>query len=330
MNLLKGQEFLLLIIGISWLVAASKRVRLIGLVELVAAYIPNHKLSIFITSLVLGAIPVSGRVLISAPILATCCAGHSAKDMGKLGIVNYLSSHHYYLWSPLEESVILILAGLGIGYWEFLSYTWPMLVVYLTVMGLVIYFYLPKDIGTWSSQCGSDAKNRYGMWKILFLLVAGIFGSLLIPTPYAFFIVGLLALLSERFNWKEAFFAVNWKLLILVAIIIIIANWVKLFSSELEQLIKQQNHLILLLLMSGIASFILGSSTKYAGIVILLTKIWGIAYFPIFFAVEYVGYLLSPTHKCVAISYQYFHSRLVPFYTLILLTGSLILTVSFF
>jgi hypothetical protein len=55
-----------------------------------------------------------------------------------------------------------------------------------------------------------------------------------------------------------------------------------------------------------LSSVALGSSGKFIGITVLLTQLFGIEYFTMFFAVEYAGYLISPIHKCVAIGKMYF------------------------
>ena len=79
-----------------------------------------------------------------------------------------------------------------------------------------------------------------------------------------------------------------------------------------------------------LTSVILGSSGKFIGIAVLLTQLFGIEYFTMFFAVEYVGYLISPIHKCVAIGKMYFGTPIIEYMKilgcwsiLIILTGML-------
>ena len=43
---------------------------------------------------------------------------------------------------------------------------------------------------------------------------------------------------------------------------------------------------------------------------VILTSLYGLAYLPWFFAVDFAGYILSPMHKCVAIGKMYFGTSL--------------------
>ena len=51
-----------------------------------------------------GILPVSGRVTISAGMLDTIAPPKGTKGREKFGIIDYLSTHHYYVWSPLEKN----------------------------------------------------------------------------------------------------------------------------------------------------------------------------------------------------------------------------------
>jgi molecular chaperone DnaK len=48
-----------------------------------------------------------------------------------LRIIDYLSTHHYYWWSPLEKTIVLPMAALGITYGQMLSYTFVPLIICL-------------------------------------------------------------------------------------------------------------------------------------------------------------------------------------------------------
>ena len=65
------------------------------------------------------------------------------------------------------------------------------------------------------------------------------------------------------------------------------------------------------------SSFVLGSSSKYAGIVALLAAIYGLEYLTWFIALEFSAYLISPTHKCTHIGRMYFGTTLKKYYAIV-------------
>ena len=96
--------------------------------SLAKRYIKDARIMIIITSLIGGVLPIPGRVALSAPLL-DAIAPPDKKKRSEFGIIDYLSTHHYYWWSPLEKTIILPMAALGITYGEMLSYTFPFLLV---------------------------------------------------------------------------------------------------------------------------------------------------------------------------------------------------------
>jgi len=45
-----------------------------------------------------------------------------------------------------------------------------------------------------------------------------------------------------------------------------------------------------------------------------MAQVFGYQYFLWFFALDFAGYLLSPTHKCVMIGHKYFNTPLNTYY----------------
>ena len=92
------------------------------------------------------------------------------------------------------------------------------------------------------------------------------------------------------------------------------------------EIVKNSGSLAVATVLSFLFSFAMGSSSKYAGFVSLLATVFGPQYLPLFLAVDYTGYMLSPTHKCFAVGKTYFDTPIEEFYKAIaLLCGSLIL-----
>lgn len=295
--------------------------------------VKSKRLALFLISLISGILPVEGRVSVSAPILDSLvhkehsdgCSHSPAR--GKIGILDFVATHHYYLWSPLEKSVIIIMAGLGLTYIEVLSYTTFPVIVYLLFLSFIVFKYIDeKDIVLTKTPAREwSVKELTG----IFPFVLGLGLSIFYPPYYVFPIVAIYyyVVTAESIPLSELFSFIKWKTLIFVAFVIILSNVFKANSDLIIKTLKFYNltkdgvpalHTVALAIMGGaIASFLLGSSGKYAGICVALTLVLGIKYFPLIFMVEYCAYLLSPTHKCLAISASYFNTRMSDFYKLI-------------
>ena len=83
--------------------------------SLAKRYIKDNRVLIMITSLLGGILPIPGRVALSAPLL-DAIAPPDKKKRSAFGVIDYLSTHHYYWWSPLEKTVVLPMAVLGVSY----------------------------------------------------------------------------------------------------------------------------------------------------------------------------------------------------------------------
>ena len=219
--------------------------------------------------------PIPGRVLVSAGILDSIAPDKTAhpQSRSKFGIIDYLSTHHYYLWSPLEKTIIVPMAALGLTYAEMLSYTSGLLIITLTyVFGYIFIKLREDDIHLKLSVERSHKKVQF-------------------PLAY-----------------------INWGLLAVIAIVIFLSGIAKSYNSEIKNFIESYSFLnmttvngfITISSIAFMASLVMGSSGKYAGIVALLATIYGLEYLTWFIAVEYVGYLISPMHKCLHIGRMYF------------------------
>jgi hypothetical protein len=128
---------------------------------------------------------------------------------------------------------------------------------------------------------------------------------------------GLLALyymlITTTWNYKKILSYINWEVIIVVGVVIMLGNYFKANEAEFKALITESafdpTTLAGMLIISAIgfaASFLMGSSGKFIAFAVLLAQLFGIEYFLWFFAIDYAGYLLSPTHKCVMVGNRYF------------------------
>ena len=123
---------------------------------------------------------------------------------------------------------------------------------------------------------------------------------------------------------------VNWKLLIAVALVIILGNYIKSYTNEIKAYIENNEWSLITGAWIGFAgSFALGSSSRFAAFTAILTSIFGVQYLPLFFAIDYAGYMLSPTHKCFIIGKMYFKTPLITYYTFVIFLCSSIIAIAF-
>jgi hypothetical protein len=122
---------------------------------------------------------------------------------------------------------------------------------------------------------------------------------------------------------------IKWDVVILVALVIIVGNGIKMYSDAIVNFFMSFNSSIFFAsVIAFVTSFILGSSSKFAGITTLLVTIFGINYLPLFFSLGYSGYLISPTHKCLVITKSYFNLDM-GLYKILLLIGTALVTVGY-
>lgn len=244
--------------------------------------IKSKRLLIALISAVSGILPVPGRVIISAGALDTLAPNDERRK--NYGIINYLSTHHYYLWSPLEATVLIPLSVLGISYFYFLSLIAPLLI---TIIGITLY--------------------------------------------YIFYVLKEEDIVINKVERKKQNVVKNikWDVVVLVALVIIVGNGIKMYSDTIVNFFMSFNSSIFFAsVIAFVISFILGSSSKFAGITTLLVTIFGINYLPLFFSLGYSGYLISPTHKCLVITKSYFNLDM-GLYKILLLIGTALVTVGY-
>jgi hypothetical protein len=328
--LIKGQEFLVYLLLIMFVTGILKeRGYLTDLFRLLTQKIKSKKAVVFLVSLFGGVLPIPGRVALSASMLNSI-APVDNKKRKKFGIIDYLATHHYYLWSPLEKTVIIPMAVLGLSYMTFMSYVWPLLLI--TALYITFYIMSLND-----DEIDIEVKDEPINKKNMTLVVLPFLSTILIScfTPYYFlaFTVFTFYLISYSNSWYKLLDYINWELLVIVAFVIILGNIVNSNYDYIETFIKHYiptKNIILVSMIGFVASFLLGSSSKYAGIVSLLTAAFGMKYFVLFFTLEYSAYLISPSHKCLPIGQKYFHTGFMTYLKALIIWIALMLTYALF
>lgn len=284
-GLLNGIWFVFFVIGIMALTNfVNAKGYFIPFYNFLERKIRSKRLLVALVSAVSGVLPIPGRTIVSAGALDTLAPEDSRRK--NFGLINYLSTHHYYLWSPLEATVLIPLSVLGLTYFEFISIIAPLLLTLLLITLYYIFFVLKE----------SDV------------------------------IINKVQHKKQDFNLLKS---IKWDVPLFVGIVIIIGNLFKFYSEDItEFFMNYSSSIFFASVIAFVTSFILGSSSKFAGITTLLVSIFGLNYLPLLFSLGYAGYLISPTHKCLVITKTYFGLDM-SFYRALLLIGTVLATVGY-
>ena len=301
----------------------------------VFAYVRNvfrsNRFVLVILSAIGGVLPISGRVTVSAGLLDTV-APKDGPGRQKMGIIDYLATHHYYTWSPLEKTVILPIAAFGLTYGAWLQMIWPLLAVSLLFIGWYIWTQVHED----DVVITPSTFKMSAVIRNVFPMVIAIASYIAFNNYYLSF--GLLALyymlITTTWNYKKILSYINWEVLIVVGVVIVLGNYFKANEAEFKALITESAFdpttlagMMAISVIGFAASFLMGSSGKFIAFAVLLAQLFGMEYFLWFFAVDYVGYLLSPTHKCVMVGNRYFGTPYGTYYKALVAWGALLLAV---
>ena len=315
--ILKGQVYLFLIVFVMMIAGMIKDNNLFSDVfTFLKKSIKSNRAIVAMFSALTGILPIKGRVTVSAGLLDTM-APKNKKSREKFGPIDFMSTHHYYFWSPLEKTVILPMAAFGLSYGAFIGIIWPLLamtVVY--VLSYLVFAVKDKDIALKNSKQKIKI-SRITRYVLPYLLgVAAIIAG--VNFLWAF---GLLTayymIVTQTFDFKKLIGYVDWKIVAWVAGIIFLSNVVRTHTGEINSFLQSTGlditttfGFIAISLLSFLGAFALGSSSRFGAITVLLTSIYGMEYLPWFFAVDFAGYVMSPMHKCVAIGKMYFGTKL--------------------
>ena len=303
------------------------------------AYVRNtfrsNKFVIVLLSAIGGVLPIEGRVTVSAGLLDTV-APKEGPGREKLGIVDYLSTHHYYMWSPLEKTVILPIAAFGLSYSAFIGLVAPLLIVSLLFISIYIWTQVKDEdltITPGNFKLSAVMRNVLPMFIALGIYI-GLGGE-----GHVFPIFGLLTLyyviITQQWGPKKLLGYIRWDVLAWVGAVIILGNYFKSYNGEFLTMIKGVGldphtfvGMLAISVIGFVVSFLMGSSGKFIAVAVLMAQVFGVEYFLWFFAIDFAGYLLSPTHKCVMIGNRYFGTPVSTYYKVLGGWGLLLLATS--
>jgi hypothetical protein len=299
----------------------------------------SKRVIVSLMSALTGILPVSGRVTISAGMLDTLAPKKGCKGREKFGIIDYLSTHHYYVWSPLEKTILVPMAALGIGYGAVIFQLLPLLLVSLGMVFVYIAYFVKEDdielnVTKEHFKVSNILRNVFPFIGAIVAAIAGMHPALAFGLLVLYYMI-----LTMTWDFKKLLSYVDFKLIAWVAVIIVVANITRTNTEEIKMFLENSpfdiNTISGFITISAISlgsAFLFGSSGRFAAITTILTLVYGVEYFVWFFALDFIGYLVSPMHKCMAIGKLYFDTPWKKYFNalgiwslLLLIAGSLTL-----
>lgn len=294
----------------------------------------SNRVVISILSFISGILPIQGRAIVSAGILDTVTSNRNVANREyinsdarkKLGVVDYITTHHFYTWSPLEKTVILPMAAFSLSYTAWLGMVWPLIAVSALFIGCYIWFGVKENEVEIKEKSNFKLSNFFINVAPFLIAIAG-YIYLGGEGPSAVFTVfGLLTayyiILTKTFSLKKLNSYINWKTMAIIAFVFVAAAYTQAHRDWIERAVNSVGvnmhtpwGITLISSLAFIASFSMGSSSKFAALTLLLSSVFGVEYFLWFFALDYAAYLVSPFHDCVWIGKRYFGTSLKTYYT---------------
>ena len=226
-------------------------------------------------------------------------------------MIDYLSVHHYYWWSPLEKTVVLPMAVMGVSYSTFMGYTIIPLAITLAYTWWYIFTKVPVDSVVPNLEYVRDFNWRRAItgWApliatVILLLNTGKAGA---PFFFPWFLAMSIYYSIVYKDWKWGRW-LDGKFAIIATIVLAFGGIVGQIKGPVMAYLKAATPEMLIpaSLVAMVAAYIMGSSGKYAGMTSALVSVFGPQYLVWFLCTEYSGYLISPAHKCLMIGQQYF------------------------
>ena len=315
-EILEKETFLFYLVGVMIIVGVIKEYKLFHLQFL--NKFKDKRISAVLFSMFAGVLPVPGRVTVSAGLMDTI-ATKDKENRKHFGIIDYLATHHFYFWSPLEKTVILPLAALGFTWGHWMLYFIGPLIVYLTFLMFYIFKYVPADAIELDFQDKFDKKEfTLGTLPLFIAIPVAVFVN---PS----IVFGGLALYYLWYVWEQtwslktvyekALSYINWKLVALLAVVLIVAV---IGEEYIENTVHPTAGAIL-----GLMAIIFGATLAsgeediYAALVAAVVPALGAPYLLALWFSGYFAYSLSPLHKCIWISTGYFGTPIKRYYKVI-------------
>ena len=283
------------------------------MIEMIQKMRISRKASLMVIPALFGLLPVAGGALMSAPIVEQI---DPEIESSKKVSINVWYRHMLIVIYPLSLSLIYASSHTGINLYIIVIGLLPC----LTIMWLVGYFTLIKDVSPFSELGERDLKRAFhNMFPIIVAPIIDFIGRTFfsLQVPEIFLLVGLIFSIGLALRFGNMKFStiksISKRMKIWRFPLIIFATFMFLevfILSGAREEIGSLNLSVFLLILIG---FCLGFGTGRILLpVSILIPIYGLTIPLLDFIFIYVsislGYLITPIHPCVTYSTDYFET----------------------
>ncbi len=263
----------------------------------------------------LGMLPVPGGALLSAPMVEE--QGRKAgMSNERMMFVNLWYRHIWFMIFPLSTSLILIADLSGINMYRLIVLQIPAFLIAFFIGYIFVHRYRTKSSGN-----GGDVK---GIVPVIVPISVAVPLSFFISTYLAYIIalpLGIISALLMSDKKVEIKKGISPSLALAIFGIMFFKNTI--IASGVAETLPSHFTFLPTYILIAILSFAIGLLTAHnmAAIGILypmFSTIMDIHLVVLLFITSFMGYLISPLHLCLAVTYEYFKPNFAKLYMLML------------
>ena len=204
----------------------------------------------------------------------------------------------------MEKAIIIVCGILGITYGAFISIMWLPALIMVAFSLMYIFNFVSEDEIYLQETMTTCTK---GVWSVAVLFVAIAIASIMPAYTWYIFAAyaAVLVLYFRTFKWDW----IDWETIGMACGAVTLGSIIGVYQKDAMHVLAPliSGHAIgAVAVLSFLIAFAMGSSAKYAAFCGAIVKVLGIKFLPLFYLVELAGYLMSPSHDCVAIAKSYF------------------------
>ncbi|MEM1514182.1 MAG: DUF401 family protein [Candidatus Thermoplasmatota archaeon] len=272
----------------------------------------------------LGMLPVPGGALMSAPLI------DKGSEKNELTFVNLWYRHIWFLILPISTSLVLISDLSDVSIYKLILMQFP-----IFLFSFFIAFPVVKKFS--NKREGKEEGNYFAIIPIFLTVSMAIVLSYFIPT-YLSFLISLLVgiflaiIISKK---KELYFlkkSASISLLIAIFEIMLLKNMILSVNAPeiIYSYLSNFNPVLMLATIPFLVGAITANNLAAIGILypLLSPFISNSKLVSLLYISSFIGYLVSPIHPCLVLTYEYFKPKFIDLYKLLLPPAFLIIVIS--
>ncbi|MBC7081767.1 MAG: DUF401 family protein [Thermoplasmatales archaeon] len=292
------------------------------LVKFLSQKLSYRGLLIAIPSL-FGMLPVPGGALMSAPLI------DKGGEKNELTFLNLWYRHVWFIILPISTPLVLVADLAGVSIYKLILMQFPIF--------LLSFFLAMPVVKKFSRKKEKESEGNYlAIFPILLTVSLAIILSFFMHTYLSFLIslsIGIILAVAISMK-RKIYFLKKGLVSLLIAIFGIMLLKNMIISMKAPEIIYSYLSNFNPVAMIAIIPFLVGTITanNLAAIGILYPLlspfIFDIKLVSLLYISSFIGYLVSPVHPCLVLTYEYFKPKLTDLYKLLLPPAILVIIIS--